>query len=73
MPLTLKNARNPRWGSAARDFIIVDCEFVELPELGCHGFMASPRDPEPHGVEIFVLAKAGKFGPIADFEQKVTA
>lgn len=65
--MTLITAQNPRWGDANKSFILIDCEFLERRDLGLMGFMASPNDPEPHGVYIFQLAKAGEFGPVAPY------
>lgn len=45
---------------------------IEHPDLGIIPFTASPDDPEDYGRELFARAKAGEFGPIADYVDPIT-
>lgn len=68
MPLTLVRASSPRWGNGAHSFLIIDCEWEQMPQLGLMGFAAAPTDPEPHGRQVFERALDGEFGVIREYE-----
>jgi len=67
------SASNPIWGNPEKTQIILQVVFSELLEdfPDGVGFRADPTDCEPHGVQIFNDAAAGKYGPIAPYAPPV--
>lgn len=63
----ISTLNNPRWAmeGAVTDLspIALDCMQYGLPGV----FIASPQDPEPHGVQIWNDAKAGVYGAIGPY------
>lgn len=59
------SATSPVWQNAERSMITLMVKFDNLPEAV--PFAASPDDPEEHGRELFYLANAGEFGPVAAY------
>ncbi|MDO8931478.1 MAG: hypothetical protein Q7U97_03710 [Rhodocyclaceae bacterium] len=57
-------AHSPKWADAAQTLIDMT---VNHPAYGEIPFTASPNDVEAHGRELYALAVAGEFGPIADY------
>lgn len=67
MKVEIANAENPRWANAEHTLIDLDVTFVD-PPLGKVSFTASPNDSEQHGRDLFVLAKSGQLGPVAEYK-----
>jgi hypothetical protein len=63
----LETLRNPRWALAGTPTdlspIALDC--MQYGQAGV--FIASPQDPEEHGVEVWTKAMAGEYGPIGPY------
>jgi hypothetical protein len=62
---TLISVANPRYGNLEET--VVDCDVQWAEFASPHPFTADPKDPEPHGREIYNDLKAGKYGPIAPY------
>jgi hypothetical protein len=68
MQLTLISARDPSWANAEHTVINLFVKFQEnVDQLGEMEFSAASYDIEPHGRDIFERAKAGEFGPVAEY------
>ena len=63
---TINLVRNPIWADYAQTMVNVEVDFDELDEEFVP-FTADPNDPEEHGRFILEQAKAGAYGPIADW------
>lgn len=64
---TVISARDPRWADLAHTSIEMWVLFEEFKDTyGEVPFGASPKDPEPHGVDLFNRAVAGEFGPVLE-------
>ena len=63
--LTIESATNPKYMDAAGNGIDLSVKFAEFPEPV--PFHAMPTDPMPYGVELYNRAKAGEFGPVAEY------
>ncbi|MEE5118070.1 phage tail protein [Pseudomonas alliivorans] len=72
---TVISARDPRWADLAHTAIEMWVLFEEFKDTyGEVPFGASPKDPEPHGVDLFNRAVAGEFGPVLEpTEQTILA
>lgn len=58
-------AHSPKWADAEMSAISLTVQFPWI--AGEVPFVASQNDTEPHGREIFALAAAGQFGPVAEY------
>ncbi|WP_122411064.1 phage tail protein [Pseudomonas viridiflava] len=64
---TVLSARDPRWSDLAHTSIEMWVLFEELKDVyGEVPFAASPKDSEPHGVDLFNRAVAGEFGEVLE-------
>lgn len=63
--ITVQYAKDPVYGSADGQNIVLKVKFYEFEEE--MEFGATPFDPMPYGVELYNRALAGEFGPIAPF------
>ncbi|MEE4820496.1 phage tail protein [Pseudomonas alliivorans] len=64
---TVISARDPYWSNLARTTIELMVAFEGMVDIyGEVPFTASPKDPEPHGVDLYERALAGEFGEIQD-------
>lgn len=61
--MQITSARSPKYTADGR--IDIDIQIDGM--AGYIPFTADPNDPEPHGRELFTLAVAGEFGPIAAY------
>jgi len=66
MNITYTNARNPKWGNPAKNFIDIEVNFSHIDEEYVP-FSANPLDSMSYGVEIYNKAVAGDFGTIGDY------
>jgi len=66
----LIKCESPRWLTPhQKDYVIMKCCFQEsCDELNT--FVASSKDCEPHGVDIYERAVKGEFGQIAPYQPK---
>lgn len=63
--LTIISARNPQYSNSEGTGINLLVTFKEIQgELPFH---AMPIDPHAHGVELYNNAKAGMYGPVAEY------
>lgn len=62
---TLVSAKNPIYSDETGNAITLTVVFEEIQ--GELPFNATNYDPEPHGVDLYNQAKAGKFGEIAPY------
>lgn len=62
---TLLSASNPTYASQDQQSINLTVQWAEFSEP--FSFTASANDIEPHGLELYTLAKEGKFGVIGDY------
>ncbi|RMT82239.1 phage tail protein [Pseudomonas viridiflava] len=64
---TVISVRDPRWADLAHTAISMWVLFEEFKDTyGEVPFGASPKDPEPHGVDLYNRAVAGEFGPVLE-------
>ncbi|MEE4741107.1 phage tail protein [Pseudomonas alliivorans] len=64
---TVISVRDPRWADLTHTAISMWVLFEEFKDTyGEVPFGASPKDPEPHGVDLFNRAVAGEFGPVLE-------
>ncbi|MEE4664236.1 phage tail protein [Pseudomonas alliivorans] len=64
---TVLSARNPRWSDLGHTSIEISVLFEELKDIyGEVPFAASPKDSEPHGIDLFNRAVAGEFGEVLE-------
>jgi hypothetical protein len=63
--MKLVYAKDPKWANRSQTIINLVVRFEEIDED--LPFSANPNDVEAHGKDIFVRAKAGEFGQVADF------
>ena len=68
---TLEYAKNPVWGDAEGNSIVLDVKWAEFDTE--HPFGATNFDTMPHGVDLYNRAKAGEFGEIAPFVDPMVA
>ena len=68
---TLEYAKNPVWGDAERNCIVLNVKWAEFDVE--HSFGATNFDVMPHGVDLYNRAKAGEFGEIAPFVDPMVA
>jgi hypothetical protein len=61
---TVLAARDPHYVSKDKMMIDLFVVFREIP--GELAFSACPWDTEPHGRQLFDMAKSGVFGPVKD-------
>jgi len=66
MNITYTNARNPKWGNPAKNFIDIEVNFSHIDEEYVP-FSANPLDSMSYGVEIYNKTVAGDFGTIGDY------
>lgn len=58
-------AKQPQWADAEHTRIDLTVKFAKHPmEIP---FSADPNDAEEHGKKLFARARAGEFGPIAEY------
>lgn len=62
---------NPKWIDEAKTGILLMVQFDGFPEP--IPFVASPTDPEPHGIELYNRSIAEEFGIIAPVDPIVVA
>ena len=65
MPLTIVNATNPEYANAANTAVKLQVQFKEITSIV--PFVATNDDIEPHGLDLFRNAVAGKYGPVAPY------
>ena len=63
--LTLQYAKDPIYGDATGNSIILIVKWEEFPEE--MPFAATTYDPEQYGVDLYHRAKAGEFGAVAPY------
>lgn len=70
--MTILNARQPRWNDVEHTSLNLLVTFEETKDtLGEVPFTASPKDPEPHGREVFERAVALEYGDIAEPSEEI--
>ncbi|MCV9908324.1 hypothetical protein OIV19_11945 [Brucella sp. HL-2] len=65
--LTIIEAKNPRWASADHAYIDVDVCFEEYEDFGLQPFTTHATADTEHGLELWLKANAGEYGPIAPY------
>lgn len=69
--MTILSARQPCWNDVEHTSLNLLVTFEETRDsLGEVPFTASPKDPEPHGRELFERAITLEYGDIAEPDQK---
>jgi hypothetical protein len=67
MSIELTEIKNPRWSTAGKTSIIVDC-LLNGEEVQ---FVASPTDCTDYGPSIYQECIAGKYGEVAEYAPRV--
>jgi len=65
MSLTIVNLTNPQYANATNTAIKLQVQFAEITAIV--PFIATNDDIEPHGLDLYRNAVAGKYGPIAPY------
>ncbi|GLH37536.1 tail fiber assembly protein [Pseudomonas moraviensis] len=69
--MTIVSARQPCWNDVEHTSLNLLVTFEETSDsLGEIPFTASPKDPEPHGRELFERAVALEYGEIAEPDEE---
>jgi hypothetical protein len=68
---TLEYAKNPVWNDDSGESILITVKWAEFNEE--HPFSADSYDSMPHGVDLYNRAKAGEFGEIAPWIDRMVA
>lgn len=62
---TFEYAKNPAYALEDQSAIFLNVKFVEFNEE--MPFSATNYDPEEHGRDLYIRAKAGEFGEVAPY------
>ncbi|MCV9909910.1 hypothetical protein OIV19_20125 [Brucella sp. HL-2] len=65
--LTILEAKNPRWASADQTYLDVDVMFEGYEAFGLAPFTTCATADTEHGLELWLKANAGEYGPIAAY------